>query len=249
MPAKGKIVVLCLVSMFVMNMAVSATASAAPAWEVCSEGIERLPPTKYGTNQCSGAAYYGIWQWNNPYIKEKVRIADFTLTLKDEGTLGGASTIRCPGYGVDGEGFVGPENKGEITALRVEYPGSNCLVVEGGFCRTIESVEGVNLPWQIEAYESEKTILTKLHTLPAGGEPGWKVKCSGITDECTTEGTNKQEIIKLLNVIFEGVYSLVLGELLKKHKLKCTLGGTEKGVVTGNLAISSWIGAGLRVIP
>jgi hypothetical protein len=250
-----KIAGLCLAAMFVMSMAISATASAAGVWEQCSEGGTA---TKYSEHQCLKAEGTGKWQWNEVKETEGARILTMTLTLKDEKTLLGVSAIRCDHPSEEGgEGSLGPKGIGRITKAEVKKPETECTVLEGG-CKAgeIKIVKGVNLPWQTELFETEKSLQTHIEATTAGKEPGWEVECNTIggvkTDTCLQE-SGKPETITLVNVASTNSSGekelLVLGTFLKKttSKAKCSEGGKESGVVSGQLAILKSNGWGLRV--
>ncbi len=107
-----KIAGLCLASIVVMGMAITATASAAaPVWEQCSEGGSA---TKYSEHQCTTAEGSGKWQWNEVKGTEAV-VGKGTLTLSDTNATGGETTIQCSGTE---EGVVGPGKLDKVTKIK-----------------------------------------------------------------------------------------------------------------------------------
>jgi hypothetical protein len=240
-----KIAGLCLVAMLMMGMAVSAaTASAAPAWEGCLSGGST---TKYETSACVKASATGTFSWQEINNTDKVTVTGLTLTLRDTKAIGGSSAVQCVGVENEGEGIVGPKNKGKITAAKVKNPKTNCRVIEGA-CKTlggeVRGVTGVHFPWQTELFETEHKVLTKIEA-DGGGEPGWEVNCEGVTDTCESEA-GKPEQVRFENALSGGV-SLVRGTFEKVFKAKCSVGGAKSGEVEGQLAVLLASGAGLRV--
>jgi hypothetical protein len=239
---------LCLASMLPMGMAVATTASAAPVWEACAEGVSG---TKYSTNQCLKAESGGKWSWQEIKSTDKVAIQNLTLTLADTKTPLGVTRVRCDTGGV-GAGTVGPGGTAVIKNEAVEKASENCRGLEGG-CESnkIEKVEGVDLPWQAEVFETEAKFLAKIKA-DGGGEPGWAVTCKTAlgskTDTCEREGSNNYEQLVLLS-IFSGSPTrlLEIGLAVNLHKSKCTEGGAESGEVTAPQAIALEDGAALRV--
>src|SRR5258708_18938797 len=185
-----KIAGLCLVAMLVMGMALAATASAAPGkpvWEGC---LKSAPGTKYESSACQKVGTTNEWGWEEIKNTDKVVSVGFTITLTDTGATGGSSKIQCF-KGAEDEGSVGPGNKDRVEVARVKEPKKNCTRIEGG-CKAgeVEEVEGANLPWQTEVFETEKMKITNLTSIKGGGkEPGWKVKCNTLIaskeDTCT----------------------------------------------------------------
>jgi len=239
-----KIAGLCLVSMFVMGMAVSAAASAAVRWEGCLEGGTA---TRY-TNETCVTAGVGEKRWSWQEIKNTDRVISigFTLTLTDKETAAGVSKVRCTAGGVN-SGSVGPENFDKVELARVEEAKKNCKSLEGG-CKTegIVKVEGIHLEWQTTVVEVGGVFTD---TLEGKGkekeEPGWKVVCEtllgNMTDECESE-PGKPETATLENVKSRRENKeeqLILATFNKAVKAKCSLsvGGKAAGEVEGQAAI------------
>ncbi len=247
-----KIAGLCLAAMFVMSMAISSTASAAGVWEQCSEGGSA---TKYTEHQCLKAEGSGKWQWNEVKNTEPIRILAMTLTLSDEKTLLGVSTVRCghPAELEEAVGSVGPGGKGRITVAHVKEPKKECEAVKVCKAGEVNKVAGVDLPWQTELFLTEGKLQTHIEGT-GNGEPGWEVECNTIggdkTDICKQEA-GKPETLTLENVKSKNAAGeeslLVLATFLKKFKADCSEGGKESGVVSGQLAILKENGWGLRV--
>jgi hypothetical protein len=241
-----KIAGLCLVAMFAVSMVAAATASAAEArWEQCSEGPAEKTPTKYTEHQCtvSRTNSEGKWQWNEIKNTEEVRIRG-SLNLKDTKTLAGESAVECYGEAV---GDVGPGQYGRIQSVPVEA--KNCHAVK--VCENVEEVKARNLPWQIEIYETENTVLGRLENA-GNGEPGWEVKCKApilgsTTDECLAEAGNPETLLFENKNTGGETPLLVLATFEHARKAKCSLGGAKSGEVTGSLAILKANKWGLRV--
>ncbi len=233
-----KIAGLCLVAVFVMGMVVSASAAtAAPVWEQCRTEKEPIePPTRWSDSKCSVASPSGGWQWRELKTTEQVS-SQATLRLIDKKATGGISEIQCGGTD---NGWIGPGKFDQITSISVKA--SNCKRI-AGLCITVEEVEVRHLPWQTELFETEGRIRDKI-TETGNGQPGWKVKCSGVVDECQTEAGKEQSIL-MSNVQATGV---VLGEPdAKSGTVKCSIGGAGQGEVRGLVQFHSTEGWAIRV--
>jgi hypothetical protein len=242
-----KVAGLCLVSMLMMSMAVSAaTASAAPTWKGCLSGGST---TKYSNDGCVTAEAGGSWSWQEIKNTDKVTTTGFTITLTDRNTAVGRTTVICIAGGEE-VGTVGPGEFDRIEAAKVNEAKTNCRGTGGCKEKGVESVTGVNLPWQTKLSEKEGKILDTIEN-SGKGEPGWKVECESLlgkeTDECVSEGAEKLESALLENKLTNGV-QLVLAKFETAHKAKCSKGGVESGEVAGLGAILlSTTGQGLRV--
>jgi hypothetical protein len=229
----------CLVAMFVMSMVAAGTASAAPHWLVCLEIHRGTTTTKWTTRQCEAASGTGEWEWSEPKTTELVR-SHASLTLVAE-QLGVKVKVDCI---ATNEGWVGPNGKGEITAITE----IRCLAGEN--CEKLEkSPEPVHLPWNSELKETEGRIHATVRGTGAGA-PGWRVACKVILkgvveNECTSE----EGLLVLENKNTPGVLGalLVLGEFTNKPKANCSSSGKESGEVLGSTAFLLASGAGLRV--
>jgi hypothetical protein len=233
---------LCLVAMVTMSMALAASASAAPHWLVCLAGTEKLPPTKYTTNQCGEAAASnaGKWEWSEPQHTEKV-ISHASLTLSSE-ELGVTVQVECTGTD---EGWIGPNGTGETTAIPVS--GIKCKA--GKNCEKLEKeAEPVHLPWNSELKETEGKIHATVRNSGAGN-PGWRAACKVILkgvveNECTSnEGLL---VLENKNTPGNGAALLVLGVFTNKPRATCNH-ASEGGEVLGSTAFLLASGAGLRV--
>ncbi len=233
-----KIAGLCLVAVFVMGMVVSASASAvAPTWEQCrTEKEPKEPPTRWSDSKCSVASSTGSWQWEELKTTEQVS-SQATLRLIDKKATGGLSEIQCGGTD---NGWIGPNKYDQITSISVKA--SNCKRV-AGLCITVEAVEARHLPWQTELFETEGRIRDKI-TETGNGEPGWKVKCSGVEDECLTEAGKEGSTLESN----EQATGVALGEFDEKSgKAKCSIGGAGQGEVRGLVQFHSTEGWAIRV--
>jgi hypothetical protein len=220
-----------------MGMALAGNASAAPLWLLC------LPNAK-GKFLDPACLKAGEGKWESESLgtrTDKVVLLGVTIRLEDAKTSVGKSVVQC-GHGT-GAGTIGPGNKGLITAASVAKPTTECEAVEGG-CKKgeVEKVEGRNLPWQTEIFETEKKFLTKIESTVAGKEPGWLVGCNTLlgkkTDECVQE-EGKPEFAELANKKSgpKEEELLVLATFEKKRHADCTEGGVEAGSVAGQVAI------------
>jgi hypothetical protein len=237
-----RIVGFCLLSMFAMSMALAGTAQA--KWEQCSEGPSGVAPTKYKNHLCEEAApsNAGEWQWNEVKGTEEGRIKG-SLRLADTNTLAGEAAVECSGESI---GDIGPGQFARIQEVKTEA--KQCRPVK--VCENVEEFKALNLPWQVEAYNTEGKHLAKLLGTVAGKEPGYLLKCKApligsITDECVQE-EGKPESILLENKA-TGTELLVLATFQHLRKAKCTQGGAESGAVTGSVAILKANGWGLRI--
>jgi hypothetical protein len=226
---------LCLVSLFVVSMAMAGSASAALLWLVCLEGSGL---TKYSSNQCNSAEAGGKWQSLSLPSSDTVRLLAFSLRLEDTGT---GAQVECPDAGTVGWGLIEPSNKGLIKVAEVREPAVNCKLLKPAIisCRetaNIEVIEGVNLPWKTEIFTTEGKSLTQIAASTAGKEPGWKTRCGGATDECVSTGTTKLESVELNNEVTKGVL-LVRARFEEAHPAKCSALGGETGHVKGLIAI------------
>ncbi len=243
-----KIAGLCLASMLVLGMAIANTALATH-WLVCLPENTGTTTTKWNSSQCTTAGGSGGWEWSEIKGTEPARVVNQTLTLKDTDVKGSESVIQCAAGSGEGEGAVGPGGNSRINTAKVKEPKTECKRVTGA-CEAgkVETVEGINLPWQTESYETEGKLLFSLLSTIAGKGAGWKVRCKSagvpITDECESE-SGKLEHLLALNVA-TGTELLVLGTFERTGKAKCTLGGAETGVVEGSVAVLV-VGRGLRL--
>jgi hypothetical protein len=224
-----KITGLCLVAMFAMSMAATATASAAPVWKQCREGSENL--TKYTDGKCSVLNTGGKYEWVELKTTEKVLTAA-TLRLYDSKTPLGEAGFECSGTGV---GTIGPGKYDRTETVRIVSCKKLKLCEEG----TI-SARPVDLPWQTELYESAKEQRDKITEVSPNGEPGWEVKCTVLgkkeTDTCATAAG--KEPSTLMTPITVGTKSIVKAEFeTKSGTANCTLGGAGSGRVEGSVII------------
>ncbi len=239
-----KVAGLCLVSMLVLGMALAGNVSAAPLWSLCLEGSGL---TKYSSNQCTEAASTGKWQSLGlpPGGSATVRLLAFSLRLEDTGA---GVVVECPDAGAlgSGVGLVESANQGQITKMEFNEPEKEgCKVVKGFLTCTagaLEKIKGVGLPWTTEITETEGKSASQIMS---SSSPGWSVSCGGTTDECVEE-ENKPESVELESKVTKGV-SLVLAILESKGKEKCSVGGAEKGKISGLFSISSGSGDGLKM--
>jgi hypothetical protein len=247
-----KIAGLCLASMLVMSMALAGNASAQPLWLVCLEGTGL---TKYSNGQCTKAESSGKFQSLEipSGVDDTVRLLALTLLLTDlsAGPLKEKATIRCP-HPTTGWGLILAPNVLLVTKAKVENPATECEREEGP-CKAgeIEGVDGVHLPWKVEVFETESSLISKIEpTAAGGGEPGWLVKCNTLlgskTDECVSEGGGTLEETLNLNATTEGVL-LVRARFLTRRLGKCSEGGAKTGEVRGLIAILLNEGNGLSI--
>lgn len=239
----------CLVSMLVMGMALTGPAAAATLWLVCLEGSGL---TKYSNNQCTKAESSGKWQSVGiPSGKSvTVRIVGLTTRLTDleAGPLKEKATVKCDGPG-EGGGFVMPPNKAVINEAKFSEASKNCERIEGP-CEAgkVEAVEGVDLPWKRELFETEGTVQSKIES-DGNGEPGWKIKCKTMLgsreDVCESAGT--PEPASSVNKLSAGQL-LILIAPSGARKQKCSEGGKESGAAVTQWAELARSGGGLSTI-
>jgi hypothetical protein len=238
-----KIAGLCLVSMFVMGMALAGNASATTLlWLLC---LEASGLTKYEDNQCTKANGTGKWQSQGLPSggKDTVRLLGFSLVLSDTGI---GTTVTCGDVG-EASGTI--EGSKLITNIaRSNAPEAEGCTESGEFltCKPgkLTKLEGAHLPWTSENFETEGKHLANI--TGTGGTPGWKITCGGATDECTESTTAPREGVELLSGVTKGVL-LVLSVFESKNKGNCTVGGTLKGVVKGLVGILLINGNGLSL--
>jgi hypothetical protein len=242
-----KIAGLCLVSMLAMGMALAGNAAAALLWLVCLEGSGL---TKYSTNQCTEASSTGKWQSLGlpSGVSDTVRLLAFSLRLTDSGT---GVTVECPDAGV-GWGLIESPNKGQIKVAEVTKTEAeaNCKVIKGLLtcegAKAVTKVKGLNLPWTVEIFETEKKNLTQIKGKTGAKErPGWEIECGGVVDKCEEE-TGHPEFNELVNGVTKGVL-LVLARFEGKTEAECSVGGKAAGHVAGLIAILLWNGNGLSI--
>ncbi len=232
-----KIAGFCLVAMFAMSVVAVATASAAPVWEQCSEGGTA---TKYSEHQCVKAEGSGKWQWNEVKNTEKA-VGGGTLILRDNSTLLGKVAVECSGTDT---GSVGPGKFDRIEKITTV----SCKNVEN-CTKIVKTAEPLNLPWQTELYETEKTVRDALRGTISGKPPGWKVTCEVLGTEVPDECTSEEGTTLLENRLTAGEL-LVLAVFQGKAKsgsAKCSAGSATSGEVIGSLAILKENKWGLRV--
>jgi hypothetical protein len=245
-----KIAGLCLASMLVMGMALAGNASAGPLWLLCLEGSGL---TKYSSNQCTTAEAAGKWQSLGipSGVNDTVRLLALTLLLTDlsAGPLKEKATIRCP-HPTTGWGLILAPNVLVVTAAKVASPKTECEREEGP-CKAgeIEGVEGIDLPWKEEVFETEGSLLSKIE--PDGaGEPGYAITCNTLlgskTDKCTSEGAGTLEETIGENAVTGGVL-LVKARFLTRRLGKCSEGGAKTAEVRGLIAVLLNEGNGLSL--
>jgi hypothetical protein len=248
-----KIAGLCLASMLA-SMALAGTVSAAtPLWLLCLPWTNS--PTKYTTNQCKTAGEGSPSSWESVSIGTKsdtVRILLLSLRLEDEkGELGAAVRVKC--NHVKGFGLISNRNLLLIFKAEVEVPKEECEGEGTGLFKVckkegLEEVRGTNLPWRVEVYEETEGKYISNILANGGGEPGWKVKCAGVEDTCTSEAGKPVKVSGVNALTEEGTTStlLVFAQFLK-NRGSCTVGGKEAGSVVGWLAILLYNGNGLSL--
>jgi hypothetical protein len=240
----AKIAGLCLASMLLLGMAITATASAAPHWLQCREGTAGVLPTKYTEHQCVEANQStGKWEWQEVTGTEKVKsIGTLKLTDKKASILGETS-ILCSGTN---EGSVGPSKFSRTTSITA----TSCTIEKAGGCESLIGLaKPIHLPWQGELIETENEVRNVIKE-GTGGNPGWETECETLEgkkkDVCESEGAGKEEILNAENKA-TSLLLLVLLRFLPRRKGKCSLGGKEEGEVAGNVALFAENEWGLRV--
>ncbi len=232
-----KIAGTCLVAMFLMNMAIATTASASgPVWEGCTKGAAG---TKYTTDECDTTSSSGEWGWAELKNTEKSTDTERSsivgsLRLKITGVpVVGTVKILCS---VEGTGFTGPGkfSKTEKFVFTCSA-GENCEKVEG-------KVEALDLPWEEEAFETEKSVLiAQTHAKSEKEGPGWKASCSVLgvkeTVECHAE---KGRIVVSTENKFSGIFVsrfLVLENWVEPRDVYSSNLGPSTGFVSGSSGV------------
>lgn len=230
-----KITGLCLASVIVMGMALTATASAVPTWKQCVETNEAEPPTRWEDSKCSKASATGKWQWKELTTTEAVT-AEGSLKLTDKkGSLTGEkpAVVECFGTST---GTIGPGKYDRIITITA----TKCRNIERCIELTEPKAEAVNLPWQTELFETEGKIRDKVISEVAGKEPGWKVTCSGFSDTCETVTTTAMNNIQATGFV-EAIFDA------GSAKANCSRGGAGQGEVEGKVLNKSVAGHAIKV--
>jgi hypothetical protein len=168
-----------------------------------------------------------------------------TLLLEDR-NLGAA--VECAPGSVTSGGWVGPGPADETT--KVEFASGGCKKAAVALnlkeesvtnaCGTFESVKAAGLPWT-SLLELVGGVLYDT-ILPGSGGAAYADKCTGVTDTCETTVTNETLVLGVNLTELEGTLLLFTilfpskaSELLNGEKefAKCSLGGAESGVVSG----------------
>jgi hypothetical protein len=228
--------------MLLVGMALAGNASAVILlWLVC---LKSVGLTKYENNKCltsKPTQTRGEEGWQSLGVPKgtsiTVKLLPITIILRDNGTIGGPTTVTCYSRGSIGRGVIEAEGKGKVLEASVENPGTNCSAT-GACAGTLEKIGAVGLPWETELFVGTNgKPLTKIKG--TRGKPGWTVKCGILTDECL-EGTAPEEV-ELINAISEfsptSKELLVIGRFQTAHPANCSIGGTGQGEVKGLVAI------------
>src|ERR1700689_2030995 len=216
-----KIVGPCLVSTFVIGMALAGSAQA--KWEQCSEGGAA---TKYTEHQCGTASGTGKWQWKEVTATEEVRMKGSVRLKTSLGILN--LTLECP---LEIVGTVGPE-LGRISQFNINP--AQCRNIEN--CESAEKSEAYHLAWPIISYNAEGKVLLEF----IGGEPVWSITCRvlGTSDEnrCSFKASQAESLVLVNRATKNGTTTelLVLATFQNLRKLSCSLGETE---ITGSLSV------------
>jgi hypothetical protein len=184
---------------------------------------------------CSSAfAEYegGEWALSGTILEETIAIKGKSASVKLEDTKEGA--VECK---TSGEGKVGAEGKGEITAMTY----SECKTIKSCEAGTI-TVKAVHLPWKVQLAFPEETTDRANISSGGSGAPGLDLECKvfgiKVNDECTGEtSVNAETVTGGVNTIFDS----------KSAHLTCSLGGVGTGVVTGTILDENPTGHELQV--
>jgi hypothetical protein len=232
-----------------MGMALAGNASAVLLWLVCLKGTGLL--TRYTNSKCLEAnpKLEGEWQSLGvpAGVSITVEILVLSIKLADTKTAIGTSGAECLNNEASrGLGLIEAKGKGKILTAEVKEPEKNCKGVGGCKATKVKKLEGANLPWETEIFESEGKPLTKISAHSGGGAPGWKVECENIlnkieTDECLEESGHPEQVRLTLGEVTENpekVKELLVRALFEERgEAKCTVGGAKAGKVLGTLAI------------
>jgi hypothetical protein len=165
------------------------------------------------------------------------------LTLKDSGLSGGSVLCSMIFYG-----WVAPNSLGYVSevltldgGLTSNPLGSVPLLCTGQErCEAILTPEvwAVNIPWEMESelMEDSGTFFAILTTSPSSAKTvGWAVECTilGVRSEdtCTAAETVSEVNLEGANLIvsFSPAFTVLAGAKLAN----CTMGGMERGEITG----------------
>jgi hypothetical protein len=226
----------CLVALLLMSMAMAATASAGPVWGGCAKGAAG---TKYTNEECDTSSSSGEWGWAELKNTEKSTdtersaiVGSLRLKLTKVPVVG-TVVILCS---VEGTGFTGPGkfSKTEKFAFTCS-PGENCEKIEG-------KVEALDLPWEEEAFETEKSVLiAATHAKSETEGPGVKASCSvlGVKDtvECHAE---KGRTVLSTEIKFSGIFVsrfLELENWVETRDVYSSNLGPSTGFVSGSTGV------------
>lgn len=149
------------------------------------------------------------------------------LQIEDKGFGRG---VKCR---FNTEGTVGAAGKGTVSSTTVE--GGGCAAV--GECGSVDEVQGINLPWNTELYESEGSIRDRIVN-GGSGTPKWRFVCgvNRTEDEC-----NLNVSPEILNGFEGGVFAVFSERLTKTN---CKYDSKEgEGVWSGELKFTPTSGA------
>lgn len=231
-----KIFGLAVVAVFALGATAASSALANPVWE-SSECIEVAPHegrwSSADCNQYGGEEKFALSPWLVLSASDAVLSAG-TLKLTDSkgGLFGESVTIQCTGTDA---GTVGPGSVDETTSITA----TECKTIEGT-CPSPKA-EALHLPWDTQLEEPNAGEVRDKIKSSGAGTPGWKVKCSILTDECTAETSTLMR-----NNEEEGSVEAEFES--KSAKANCSRGGTGTGTVKGiDVNMSSVLGLHLRV--
>ncbi len=216
-----KTVGLCLVAALALSAVVSASASATvPHWLVCRE--KSGTGTKYSEDLCKTASGTGKFELIAVPEALKVTTSAINLKLRDKkAVLGKNVEVECSGTDT---GTVEPEGKDKISTITV----TSCTNIEN--CPGTVKAEARNLEWNTQLVEEGGRVKDNIRA-GSGGNPGWKVTCTGVSDECTSSNGST-----FMEELTNGEVSAVFK---KKNQVKLPARSPEKNRVKLKVSLTS----------
>jgi hypothetical protein len=184
------------------------------------------------------------------------------LLLEDAGAASAA--VECPVETVTSTGTVGAGATDETLTATFAEGGTKCTPAAKAFnledkevanaCTKVDAVTAINLPWTTTLEEDAEGKWDLLSKGPgAAGQPGYLTECVtllGLIDDVCTINAASTPLVWVENLTETGVAKLVtvlfLRDLLANAEYaNCTVGGTNEGLVVGEVLIEGLTEAGV----
>jgi hypothetical protein len=242
----GLVLGLAVVSLFVVWVA---PALAVSRWEGC----KALSGGSFENGECTKEKVNGGFEWDELIGTEEVTSSG-ELELEDAKATGGATAIKCKGVST---GWVANlTNSSELGEDGVTTVTSvSCTFVKAGSCEESKSVtaKARNLPWGTKLVERGEEVRDEIRSGPkkeeGNGEPGWSIECTvagilKITDTCERQGNTTNVKPNSTN----GTVDEAFDERTQEETMStCAVGGSNAGLVRGNIVTKARSEKGLRV--